>query len=251
MKRYAAGLVLIMTVLSATSQTPSAAEPGGNAMVIALIGTADVYDRRTPNGRPLSQGDRLQADQEVRAGEKSRLAIRFPDGTVMRLAEKARLKMNELTFNAEKSGKNVKVELLIGKLWAKVKKISTPGSSVEVKTSNAVAGVRGTVYRINVEDDQSAMIKVYDGSVYVANPPRDSSRPVDKVVQPHQVAGPHEISPPAHPVSMEEWTVIVKEMQQLSISSKGVVSKPENFDPKTDADDWVVWNRELDKETTF
>jgi hypothetical protein len=169
----------------------------------------------------------------------------------MRLAEKSHLKMNELAFNKQTDEKNVKVDLSVGKLWAKVKKLSTSNSSVEVRTSNAVAGVRGTVYRVNVDNDKSALVKVYDGSVYVANPPRDASKPADKAILPHEVSGPHEVPPPVHEVSMEEWTVIVKAMQQISISSQGVASKPQDFDPKADTDDWVRWNQERDKVTQF
>jgi hypothetical protein len=193
----------------------------------------------------------LKKDHEVKVAEKSRLEIRFPDGTVMRLAEKSSLKMNELAFNKETDQKNVKVGLSVGKLWAKVKKLNTHDSAVEVTTANAVAGVRGTVYRVNVDEDKSALVKVYDGEVYVANPPRDASKPIDKVTQPHEVAGPHAVPPPFHEVSMEEWTAIVKAMQQIRISSDGKPSKPEDFDSKADADDWVRWNQKRDKEMSL
>jgi hypothetical protein len=159
--------------------------------------------------------------------------------------------MSELSFNKETENKNVKVNLSVGKLWAKVKKLATPDSSVEVQTSNAVAGVRGTVYRVNVEEDKSALVKVYDGTVYVANPPRGASKPGDQVTVPHPVPGPHEVPPPYHEVSMEEWTAIVTAMQQITISPQGVPSKPQDFDPKADQDDWVRWNQQRDKEMSF
>ena len=50
---------------------------------------------------------------------------------------------------------------------------------------------------------------------------------------------------------MEEWHVIVKSFQQVSISPQGVASQPKDFDPKTDADDWVKWNQERDKDVVF
>ena len=246
-----AALFMLMALVS-YSFIVSAAESGGNdAVVIVIQGTARVYHKDAAKGRLLKKGDKVKQDQEVRVAEKSRIELRFPDGTMMRLAEKSRLKMSELAFNKQTQSKNVKVDLAVGKLWAKVKKLSTPDSSVEVKTSNAVAGVRGTVYRVNVDEDKSALVKVYDGTVYVANPPRDAAKPTDKVTEPHAVAGPHEVAPPMHEVSMEEWTVIVKAMQQVSISPQGIASKPEDFDPKADADDWVKWNQERDKETEF
>ena len=159
--------------------------------------------------------------------------------------------MSELSFNRQTDSKNVKVDLSLGKLWANVKRLVTSDSSVEVRTTNAVAGVRGTVYRVNVEEDKSAIIKVYDGTVYVANPPRDASKPIDKVTAPHEVSGPEEVPPPYREVSMEEWNAIVKAMQQISISPQGVPSKPEDFDPKADSDDWVKWNQERDKQINF
>ncbi len=32
---------------------------------------------------------------------------------------------------------------------------------------------------------------------------------------------------------------------------QGVPSKPEDFDPKADSDDWVKWNQERDKQINF
>lgn len=229
-----------------------AAESGGSDAVVTVIqGTARVYAKNSIKGRVLKKGDLISKDQEVRVAEKSRIEMRFSDGTVMRLSEKSRLTMSELAFNRQTDSKKVKVDLSLGKLWAKVKKLTTPDSSVEVRTSNAVAGVRGTVYRVNVEEDRSALVKVYDGTVYVANPPRDASKPDDRVTAPHPVAGPHEVPPPVHEVSMEEWTVIVKSMQQISISPQGVASKPQDIDPKKDTDEWVKWNQERDKEISL
>lgn len=248
LKRYGVLLCAVWLVWGFVPAA-SASESGANDAVVTVIqGTARVYSKGNTTGQVIKKGDPLKKDQEIRVAEKSRMEIHFPDGTVMRLSEKSRLKMSELAFNKQTDDKTVKVDLSVGKLWAHVKKLSTPRSSVEVRTSNAVAGVRGTVYRMNVEDDKSAMVKVYDGSVYVANPPRDAAQAADKSLMPHEVAGPHEIPKPVHEVSMEEWTVIVKAMQQISISSQGVASKPQDFDPKADADDWVRWNQERDKE---
>lgn len=251
-KRYAVTALVLFAIVLSFSANVRAAESGTNEAVVTVIqGTARVYLKGAATGRLLKRGDTLQKDQEVKVAEKSRMEIRFPDGTVMRLSEKSHLKMNQLSYNKQTDDKNVKVDLSVGKLWAKVKKLTTPDSSVEVRTSNAVAGVRGTVYRVNVEEDKSALVKVYDGSVYVANPPRDTTASAGKATTPHEVSGPHEVAPPYHEVSMEEWTAIVRAMQQITISPQGVPSKPQDFDPKADSDDWVRWNQERDKETQF
>ncbi len=229
----------------------SVAATSAGAVVTMTEGTVRVYAKGSEKGRLLKKGDTVGKEQEIQVAEKSRIELRFPDGSVMRLSEKTRLKMNDVTFNTQTEGKSLKVGLTAGKIWMKVKRLVTSDSSVEVRTSNAVAGVRGTVYRVNVAEDQSAMVKVYDGSVSVASPPRDASKPADKSLAPHEVSGPHAVPPPYHEVSMEEWTAIVKAMQQITISPQGVPSKPEDFDPKADADEWVRWNQARDKNVAF
>jgi hypothetical protein len=252
MKRFGTCLLLFAVAWVMNAQAVQADESSGNEAAVTMVqGTARVYGMGAKAGRLLKKGDRLKKEHEVKIASRSRLEILFPDGTVMRFAEKTDVKMNELAFNKKTDSKNVKVGLAVGKLWANVRKLTTSDSAVEVRTSNAVAGVRGTVYRVNAEEDKSALIKVYDGAVYVANPPRDTSEPADKATAPHEVSGPHEVPPPYHEVSMEEWTEIVKAMQQISISPQGVPSKPEDFDPKADADEWVKWNQGRDKAISF
>ena len=166
----------------------------------------------------------------------------------MRFAERSVIRMDDIAYDGKTQNKKVKVDLGSGKIWANVKRLVTPDSRVEVKTVNAVAGVRGTVYRVNVEDDNSAMVKVYDGSVNVSGIQKEPAKPSDQFTPPVPVEGPRQVPPPYHEVTMEEWTVIVKAMQQVTISPQGVASKPQDFTPQQDMDDWVKWNQERDKQ---
>ncbi len=221
------------------------------AIVTRLDGNASVFTKGGKAGTPLKKNDKLMKGQEVKVGEKSRVELKYPDGTVMRFAERSTIKIEDITYDSKTQSKKVKVDLGGGKLWANVKKLVTPDSKVEVKTVNAVAGVRGTVYRVNVEADNSAMVKVYDGSVAVAGVPKEAAKPSGQFSAPVPVAGPQQVPPPYHEVSMEEWTVIVKSMQQITVSPQGVASKPQDFTPQEDMDDWVKWNQERDKQIHF
>jgi hypothetical protein len=250
--RFTALTIVLIVVLAGISSVLQANDTGGSDAVVSVLqGAARAYSKGDTKGHALKKGDRIKKDQDVKVAAKSRLEMRFPDGTVMRLSEKSRIRLSELSFDKKTAGKKVKVELSNGKLWAKVKKLATPDSLVEVQTSNAVAGVRGTMYRVNVEEDRSAVVTVYDGTVYVANPPRSASGQDDAVTAPRPVAGPTEVPTPHHEVSMEEWTAIVTAMQQLTISPQGVPSKPQEFDPGAEQDDWVKWNKKRDKELSF
>jgi len=221
------------------------------AVVTRLDGTASVFTKGGKTRTPLKKNDKIRKGQEVNVGERSRIELKYPDGTVMRFAALSTIRIDDITYDNKTQSKKVKVDLGGGKLWANVKKLVTSDSKVEVKTVNAVAGVRGTVYRVNVDEDNSAMVKVYDGSVAVAGVPKEGAKAPGQFTAPVPVAGPTEVPPPYHEVSMEEWTVIVKAMQQITISPQGVASQPQDFTPQQDMDDWVKWNQERDKQLSL
>lgn len=253
MNHYRLISVVAAVVFFFISSAYAAEVPQNESCVVTMVqGTAHVYSKGSLAGRILKKGDMLKKNDVIKLAAKSRLEIRFPDGTIMRLAEKSSVKMNDLFYNNQTKGKKFYVDLSAGKLWATVKKLVTPDSSVAVQTSNAVAGVRGTVYRVNAEEDKSVLVKVYSGTVYVANPPKDDTgTPAVAVSKPTEVPGPREVPPPYHEVSLQEWTIIVKAMQQVSVSADGVASQAQDFDPKAELDDWVLWNLERDKELTL
>jgi len=236
--------VMLLTVYS----TATASADDSAAVVTRLDGKASVFTRGGKTGTPLKKSDKIMKGQEVKVGEKSRIELKYPDGTVMRFAERSTIKIDDITYDGKTQSKKVKVDLGGGKLWANVKKLVTSDSKVEVKTVNAVAGVRGTVYRVNVDEDNSALVKVYDGSVAVTGVPKEAAKSSGQFSAPVPVAGPQQVPPPYHEVSMEEWTVIVKSMQQVTVSPQGVASKPQDFTPQQDMDDWVQWNQERDKQ---
>ena len=108
----------------------------------------------------------------------------------------------------------------------------------------AIAGVHGTVYQSTVNSDKSAEVKVYDGEVAVSGvqPPTKAPAPG----KPQEVKGPHEIAGPKE-VSMEEWTYILKALQQINIRPDGSATKPFRFSIEEDLNDWVRWNQQLDE----
>ncbi|UCD32686.1 MAG: FecR domain-containing protein, partial [Desulfobacterales bacterium] len=117
----------------------------------------------------------------------------------------------------------------------------------EIATRTAVAGVRGTVYRMNVNTDHSVTVKVYWGEVVVNNAMKTAAgdMPV-QITKPTKVEGPHPVPGP-HPVSMEEWTYIVKALHQINIRPDGTVTKPFRFSIKEDLNEWVIWNQQRDE----
>jgi len=217
--------IVIAAVLIAGISVSRGSADDSAAVVTRLDGSATVFARGAKIGKPLKKNNKITKGQEVKVGERSRLELKYPDGTVMRFAERSVIKMDDISYDSKTQNKKVRVDLGGGKLWANV-----------------------TVYRVNVDEDNSAMVKVYDGSVNVTGVSKEQPKTPGQVTAPVPVPGPHEVPPPYHEVSMEEWTVIVKAMQQISISPQGVASEPQDFTPQQDMDDWVKWNQERDKQ---
>jgi hypothetical protein len=216
----------------------------GEAKVTALEGTALAVCPGQKNTIKLKVRDSLKPGCEVTTGERSRMELMLPDNSIVRFADNTTFKL--LQADAGTAGKrNVKIFVTIGKIWSNVRKSLGGKGGFEVSCENAVAGVRGTIYRMNVENDKSALVRVYDGEVSVGAATAKQDQKYPQAGPPQPVAGPTTVAGPK-PVSMEEWVYIVKSMQQIRIKSDGKAEEPKEFTEAEDRDEWVDWNKARD-----
>lgn len=242
---------LVTPILLAAGSTALAEEPqvvaiqGGQAKVTLVEGHAELFRKEPELKRRLSQGDLLRQGDRVSTGDKARLELAMADGSFLRFDEKTTFELIAASFEEKARKREIEVHSALGKTWAKVANLVGGGGRFQVSAKNAVAGVRGTTFRMNVNPDTSVVVKVYWGDIHVSSPPKKADAP--KVVsKPEKVQGPHPVEGP-HPVSMQEWTYIVRAMQQIVVLPDGTVTKPFRFDPEVDADDWVRWNQMRDR----
>jgi hypothetical protein len=219
----------------------------GEAQITALKGKAEVICAGQKVARDLKINDFVGVGCEVSTGAASRVEMVLPDKSIVRFAEKTKFKLVQADIGDD--GKRaIKMSVPVGKIWTNVRK-SLPGGEdkFEISCQNAVAGVRGTIYRMDVEGDQSALVKVYDGEVSVTGISRKQQSVGAVVGPPKPVPGPTVVEGPK-PVSMEKWVYIVKSMQQIQITSDGQAREPEGFmEASEEMDNWVKWNKSRDK----
>ncbi len=161
--------------------------PGGGAAAALAVGS------------DIELGDSL----EVKSGN---MKFELTDGSVIALAPGSKLQISEAEFEGQER-KGFKAFLGAGSLWTKVKKTIT-GAKFEVTTERAVAGVRGTIFRIDADalvkaakGRKASVIRVVEGVVNV-KPSEEvikaSHAAAPKAAPPKgkrvQVAGPTEIS---------------------------------------------------------
>lgn len=241
-------LLLCLVPASVPAAPPAAVKISYSEARVALLdGAAEISCPEDKLMRSLKVNDTVRAGCEVSTGAGSRIELVLPDKSRIRFAEKSKFKFVQIDRKETGEGA-VAVSLSVGKAWSNVRKsLSGKEGKFEISCQNAVAGVRGTIYRMDVATDQSALVKVYDGEVSVAGL-RKTQQNVSAVGPPQAVAGPTPVSGPK-PVSMEQWVYIVKSMQKIHIDADGKAREPESFTEEEDVDRWTKWNKRRDRKS--
>ena len=156
MKRVLLSIALLL------SGPALADEPG--AMTVSVVeGLCTVKAVGSGGVSPLLEGDPLREGDMVITSPGARLEIAVANGTVIRLGESSRL----LLGTAPPSGGRFSARLFVGSLWTKVHKLLA-SETFHVETENAVAGVRGTEFRVEAaEGGKDDLLRVYEGAVEV------------------------------------------------------------------------------------
>jgi hypothetical protein len=247
----------VLALAAATAMAATAPAPAGT--VTFLAGQANRIAAGKP--QPLAVGASVFAGDVIETQKRTRLEIKLADASVLRLGPAARVDLSAAAFGRSVEDRQVSAKLQVGNVWAKVAKTVGGESRFEVKTENAVAGVRGTTFRVDAAVDRSVVVKVYAGTVAVAGSriPRpehgaadagaEPTRTDDKVAAATGTSGKKvrkQIAAPKQ-VTKEQWEKIVTSMMAVKVSADGTATEPETFALAGQGqDDWEEWNRERD-----
>jgi hypothetical protein len=203
--------------------------------VSALEGTAV----RVPKGgaeQPLSAGAAIELEDTVRTASASSLKLVLTDGSALALGPESELVLEVAEFAGQERNA-FSARLVLGKFWAKVKKAAAGSTSrFEVTGGRAVAGVRGTIFRMDATPVvagarppkiRETLVRVLEGRVGVDAQVRKAKAKAAPAPGPrHEVPGPEE-------VTADEWEkrfVELQARQQVSIGD--TYFRTGTFDPK-------------------
>lgn len=202
--------------------------------------------------KKLKKKRKVPVGHFVRTGEGARAELKFPDGSVVRIGSASMIHVDGSAIDGKTKAVKVEATLVGGKVWANVSKMVGSDARFQVKTQNAVAGVRGTVFRVNLDKDQATVVKVYNGAVAVSNSPFFTNK-----AEGSGAVGPirsdrKQIAPPFEKVSKKEWEQRVEKMMSVRVGPDGVMSQASSFsmeeETKKEAEEaeWVNWNLSCD-----
>lgn len=108
--------------------------------------------------KKLSSGDAVVAGMTLAVGGKGLAIVHFPDGSTLRADAASIFKLDLSSFEQKTETLSVKISLISGRLWSKVIAIVSPDSVWQVKTSSAVATVRGTAFGVEYRKGASRFL---------------------------------------------------------------------------------------------
>jgi hypothetical protein len=214
-------------------------------------------------GAGVAQGDILTTEAD------SRLELKFADASVLRVGPRAKLQLSAAHFGGGPSRRQLTAKLFFGSLWAKVTSVIQGEQKFQIETENAVAGVRGTTFRVDARSDRSVLVRVYDGAVAVSKSRSSGGKPGERPTtgvgtgsaarggRPttgvgtgsaagggragsgrEEVAGPEE-------VSRDQWEQLVGRQMELVIAADGTPGTPAPIGDES-GDAWAKWNEQRD-----
>lgn len=138
------------------------------AVTVTAVTGSVRYKKADGPFQALKAGDQLHGGENVITGPRASAAYRFADGTTLTQQESSKLGFGRLAAYGKTGMVSSEISLDGGRLEARASKQLAPMGGFKVVTPVAVAGLRGTDFRLNVDDaGKTLRNEVLEGAVAV------------------------------------------------------------------------------------
>lgn len=164
-------LFLVVFALPAQAQTEL---PEMELRVTEVKGKPEINPDTASEWSPVKTGRRLKPGDRIRTGKDEIVQLEVPSVTFSRVTESSLIEVEELNRSQEERGllttetvvvNNIRLNELRGKVQNSLKKHEGVATDYELKTPNAVAGVRGTNFQCEVTTFGRTECAVLEGEV--------------------------------------------------------------------------------------
>ena len=149
-------IIAIICVLGLTLGLFSSVLAQETARVATILELKGKVEVKTPKSAwmPAKQGMVLNPRDVIRTGKKS-LAVLNLDGlgqtATVEVQERSQLQLTQLLENKQGMTQTTLLDLALGEILIKAKKLHSEKSRFEIKTPTSIVGVRGTTFSVAVE----------------------------------------------------------------------------------------------------
>jgi hypothetical protein len=150
-----------------------------HAIIKTIVGQVEVSLPKTTQWRPARIGMVVKMGSDVRTYVESGADIELESGTLVKIGENSVVSLAKLFQNKKTDVSNTSLNVVTGKVWANVKKLTNTKSEFDFETPTAVASIRGTRLGVSVDIFGTA-VDVYEGLVMVREKSTGKTVPVAK-----------------------------------------------------------------------
>lgn len=135
------------------------------AAVDRVEGMAWICPRGHKEFVPLADRPRVAAGDIIRTNERGLVDLRYLDGTRMRIGPNSHVTVLKSQYNLATKADTQLYKLDLGRIWIRILKVLSQKSKFEVITPTATAGVRGTIFSVEVTPEGKTIVSVQEGKV--------------------------------------------------------------------------------------
>jgi len=157
-------------------------EVSGKAEVLEKNIITDIF--QSPFWKDLKKGEELDSGDKIKTSANSTIEIYFSNDTFLKISENSRVIIGENKI--KESGQSTSINLQKGKVWSRIKGAWNRLTKFEVITPSAVAGVKGTIFSVET-DGEETILKVKEGEVEFSARERKEEKVTVKAGQSSQV----------------------------------------------------------------
>jgi hypothetical protein len=137
------------------------------AAVDAVEGMVWLQQRGHDAFVPLADRPRVAAGDTIRTDARSRVDLRYVDGTRLRIGPSSRITVLKDQIRRRTQDQTTMFKLDVGRVWIRILKVLSQKSKFEIATPTATAGVRGTIFSVEVTPEGQTRVSVREGKVAV------------------------------------------------------------------------------------
>ena len=163
-------LLLLAAASVCSAQIPSVFSSDGAAKAIQVAGRVSIEKDATPWA--VNVGGTVQVNQIIVTGDDGFAVFQVSDGSTFEVYPNSRV-----TFRANPANWKDLLDVWLGRVKVHIQKLNGLPNYNRVRTPTAVISVRGTIFDVVVEEQDSTLVSVEEGQVAVAHATLPSKDP--------------------------------------------------------------------------
>ncbi|HOC91355.1 MAG TPA: FecR family protein [bacterium] len=144
---------------------PVSAEPCP-AFVAGVVGDVQFREADENDWEPVELDMCLYVGDQIRTMKDSLAALKMEENVEVRVNAFSVFKVGSLDKDKKRPNQ---LDMKKGEAWAKVSKIENKETAFEIRTPTAQAGVRGTEFNVEVDEEGGTKVNVLEGAVRIFN----------------------------------------------------------------------------------